>query len=406
MKKIKLLIFISFILTGLSFLPKATHALDVTAASLSLADVQAAVNTVDASGGGNVYLPAGSVTWTSYLLLPGGVNLIGYGNPTWDNQNTYQTNIYWNYSGGTGIVVNFRFGTNHYERPLRIANLNFVGTYGGSGLIGSLIEMDSARDFRIDHCYFDRGNYMISIDDVTGKPSRGVFDHCFWDMTAYGHPAYGYCLSYVGADYDATLPKVWGTQNAVFVEDSYMKNCGAHTIGSFNGAKWVFRHNTTWEDVGWDSALDAHGPGFSGPRGAWGWEVYSNSFNSPPGQGTPNWCDMRMRSGDGVVWGNTVNHMRHLINITLDSSSCPSCTDAPGHGGNSVYVWGNTLNDVTEGEIYIEDANCTQSCEHIGTEIIQSAMPGYTPYTYPHPLRNEGSGDTTPPAAPSGVVIN
>jgi hypothetical protein len=29
----------------------------------------------------------------------------------------------------------------------------------------------------------------------------------------------------------------------------------------------------------------------------------------------------------------------------------------------------------------------------------------YTPYTYPHPLRNENQGDTTPPAAPGGLSV-
>jgi hypothetical protein len=65
------------------------------------------------------------------------------------------------------------------------------------------------------------------------------------------------------------------------------------------------------------------------------------------------------------------------------------------------YVWGNTINGNPAG---VTIHNCPGSCAHIkeGRDYLLFAKPGYTPFTYPHPLTQEAG---SPPSSPTNLVV-
>jgi len=70
----------------------------------------------------------------------------------------------------------------------------------------------------------------------------------------------------------------------------------------------------------------------------------------------------------------------------------------PNQEAEPTYVWNNTLNG---SPFRVDSQNPWRMQE--GRDFFNSAMPGYTPYTYPHPLTLAGGGDTTPPLAPRNL---
>lgn len=422
----------------LLFMPIKAFALDVNCSSLEISTVQSCINTVDAAGGGTVYLPAGSVTWTTYLFLPGGVNLVGYGTPAFDSgsvdgkkliQSSFQTTIKSSTDRLDGVIVcNWKNGTKHYNRRFRIANINFVGTVNNVSFVTTFIRIDSGKDFRIDHCFFDRGYYMIGVNSQLGEDSTGVIDHCTFSWAAYTAGAPGVYGIHVSPrwTYDDTRPKKFGIENSdfVFAEDCYFENMSGHQISGFAMGRWVLRYSVTkldWHTPGqWDPAPDLHGPCFEGTcgqpsgRGGWGFEVYGNKFIAwPDSQGQMHWVAVFIRSGDGVVWGNTFTNFRHVAGVYNDSDyQCRSgpahCSDSVGHNyngsysGDGIWVWGNTENNISESRLFVYDGGfCSTECLHVGIELKAMAKPGYAPYTYPHPLVSGASaGLLSPPLNP------
>ena len=416
----KLEFIIVFAITGLALFgfPKASQARDEYPDNLELATVQAAVDQVYDAGGGTVYLMAGSITWPSTLYVPGKVNIIGAGSPMitqgvdqkWIPEPTTIITV----NGNTAIAVNHSGHTQSYN-SVRIANIKFLNTVHN----GTFVELLNAPISRIDHCVF-QGNeslgasmYQVGMDSVWSDPSAattGVIDHCNFVWGDYG--------LHVG-------PRLWinnkplGTSDAVYVEDNYFNSFG-HPISGFNGAHWVFRHNYvtshTYADGGWGYGIDAHGPYFEdlGGAGAGQYrgtnvtETYNNYFDSPPsvnnGGTADNWGALRLRSGVGVIWGNTFKQHRHAVIFTEDSYTCShSGLDSP----HNFYIWNNTLINISENPYWYDGLGCTPTYITFGTGgiMVDTPMPGYTPYTYPHPLTLGDGGDITPPSAPQGLTV-
>ncbi len=447
---IKLLFLTAIFFFGIFGLAKNSWALEVTATNLNLATVQAAVNQVYAAGGGTVYLPAGNGNWSNgAVYVPGGVNIIGYGSPMTSRDSNHKwtplpTTIINSNTGATTIQVNASGQPNDFTKSSRIANIEFRTTYTGNF---SYISMLNCPQCRIDHCDL-QGNesagavmYQVGIGCQWSNPSvatTGVMDHCNLAWGDYG--------VHVG-------PRLWidnkplGTSGAWFIEDSYLENFG-HPISGLNGASWVFRNNyvtSTACPPGFGYGIDVHGPyyedlGGSGAgqyHGANTSETYNNYFDSAPNVNNSctadNWGAERLRSGRGVIWGNTFKQQRHAVIFTEDSYGCNHCSKTTGTSctqdsncpsgetcgldyPHSFWFWNNTLINVSEQTIWNDGEGCsptyinlTTSCNPLASNAIcvdnTTAMPGYTPYTYPHPLQGAGNPDITPPAAPTGVTI-
>jgi hypothetical protein len=237
----------------------------------------------------------------------------------------------------------------------------------------------------------------------------------------------------------------FGGPNWFFVEDSTIDfsqvdgNDGAFDCQ--NGGYFVFRHNTILGtgtiNHGYDS-VDA---------ACLAMEVYNNTFTYNE---SGSWwvAGIGMRGGTAIIHDNTMtgnytdpirvcNYRSCQYGycgdglcdasakgwcdgstgaVTLpdgnavpaDGNTSPTstyhgwpCVDQIGRGAKQasfpLYQWNNTYNgnaitDITVYDNYNQSGGtCYNSTQIVsGRDYINSAMPGYTPYTYPHPLQNAG----------------
>src|SRR5262249_10842781 len=63
------------------------------------------------------------------------------------------------------------------------------------------------------------------------------------------------------------------------------------------------------------------------------------------------------------------------------------------------YAWGNTYNGASAAP-WVDDRGNVRANIQLGRDYFTTAKPGYTPYTYPHPLVS-GGGSTTPAPTPT-----
>ena len=276
----------------------------------------------------------------------------------------------------------------------------------GSGGNGILVENDSAG--LIDHNRFIKGGGAGCVHAMLQISNSGT------TSTALDAQEY----SWLNFD---PLTLLNSTDHTIFAEDNYFynpTNCSghnAHTMYLRHGAVLVFRHN---EIHGFNA--DVHP--FDDEHGGFTWEISNNTWVGDVGNTLFTLMDIA--AGTGVIYGNTLSGggasngiqflfsratMNGVGNITSNvpgfgnvnaSSLCSNtegypCAEQPGRGRNNssspIYVWNNTnfpalRNDagtfIQSGRDYF---------------LNQGARPGYTAYTYPHPLQ----GGVTPPSAPA-----
>jgi hypothetical protein len=175
---------------------------------------------------------------------------------------------------------------------------------------------------------------------------------------------------------DGTWPELeLGTQNAIFVEDNYMAG-NRHHIASNNSARYVFRYNVTQaNDLTKDfQQIDAHGYS-SAQRGTRSWEIYNNKFfaNTTTGR---NFAAIGVRGGDGVIFNNTYGDK--ITNPVILMAEGGTCGTYP-------------VQDQIRQAYISEAVNVTNQCTSmvvVNRDYFLTARSGYTPYTYPHPLRS------------------
>ena len=190
----------------------------ITAASGSAADIQAAIDTVYANGGGIVYIPGGIFNLGDWVLIRDRVSLIGAG--------MEETILH---TQGSSMVIQVE-GNN-----IRISGFSLVST-DGEASVG--IRFSDCVDFRTDHIYIE-GFYNAAIA-VHGIESRGVIDHCEIKGNT-GPTGLGYGVS-VGRDDFWQEDMHLGTAQATFIEDCVFRNTG-HAVAA--GLYRLFRRPTT-----------------------------------------------------------------------------------------------------------------------------------------------------------------
>jgi hypothetical protein len=224
---------------------------------------------------------------------------------------------------------------------------------------------------------------------------------------------------------DWASPLTLGTADFFFIEDNnfdfddFYGNTGSPAMDMDSGGRQVFRNNTIRNGM-WET----HDKARSGLVSANAYEVYNNKFSGV----SSKWKGLDVSAGTGVIWGNTftgdysfpIGAMDYKSfdprSVRLCDGTDPADQNVPGESGwrcqyqigsmgegptaygYPLYLWANTENGAPAG------MECTAGCNHLkaNRDFINSttAKPGYTPYTYPHPLRG---GSTVPvdPAAPS-----
>jgi hypothetical protein len=333
----------------------------ITAGSSSLTSVQNAVNA--AAAGDVIVIPSGSRTWSGSLrIAKKSLTIQGKGIGS-----TILT------TGTKGILL-----TGETANNLRITGIEFRSGYQLIYAAGSGTPAQAVKNLRVDNCKFVTTNIVIE----THGAVTGVFDHCTF-QDAYGGRIYG------SNDPYARPPYKLGTSDALFFENNNIKVTSngnpPHFIASNSHSKYVIRHNTFDYQKSLWNIVDAHGACEVKGRGSATWEVYDNTFKLIP------WIDqvINLRGGQGVVFNNTFTGdytPRHPIAIT-DYAVCngpctQSCTIYPCPDMiNHAYFWNNKIRTTP-----VNPVNRCSGFIKLNRDYFIGAMPGYVPYTFPHPL--------------------
>jgi hypothetical protein len=196
----------------------------VYAASLSLADVQAAV--AAAKTGDTVIIPAGTIQWNGTLLLTNGITLRGAG--------TNATRITGNPITYPLLIGIAQTGT---DLPVRVTGINLAHA-ARTGEYATMVHIQGPLSaFRVDHCSFDVGNCQFWMH---GKV-YGVIDHNSF--------LNGYTMLRPYGDNTWNGPMEIGTTNNVVIEDNLFIFDGNapyanEMIYTHEGAKNIIRRNT------------------------------------------------------------------------------------------------------------------------------------------------------------------
>jgi hypothetical protein len=401
----------------------------ITARSCSTADVSSAI--ASAADGDIVVVPTGNCTWTTTLSISGkGIHLRG--------QTKGSVNITHSAGNADLITVN----TNGTSRNMEMSNLTFLAG-SASGSAEYVHVTGTGKPALLHDNYFRSVNFTV--DCVRWGAQGGVI----WSNTFESLDADGSQSGCLQIKSDAgTMQNSWSTASTmgtadtngtinVYVEDNTFKKILVQSIDVDDNMRAVIRYNTFD-----NSGFVYHGADTS-PVGVRHVEVYNNTFvftASGSGYNYPlnlNWW-VYVRGGSGVwtdnvmpdiksmMWGDKGEITMIVQNLRRNSGPYPCWTSYPaphqiGQSSNAagtamtepVYIWNNSgggaeapqLNDYDPDECghNLHTATFVQA----GRDYVLGPKPGYTKYTYPHPLRAGSSGTPTQtaPAAPTNLRI-
>ncbi len=371
---------------------------DILAKSTSLEDVQAAVDMAEI--GDVVKIPIGNSIWTSTLDIPDDkkITLIG---------TCVESTIISGTETAPGTMLDMnKSGSRVSQITFKFSNDN-----------GVCINVDGT-GWRIDNCRFIN-EISQTIEGVMARGTGGdpcpigVVDHCLFLNSR---------VLIIG-DAGLMANEIWleplglGTNNAVFVEDctfNYTKFGNA--VDTNYGGRYVFRYNTVN-----DAYIEAHS--LQGThRATRSWEIYENKINQV---NSSMWAPFFMRGGTGVIFNNTITGNwssgptiivdnrrtfqdlgeggfcdgtslwdgneeangypgRDQIGRSTDSWLWTDSNPYPPQELDPFYQWNNTHNG-NPIQVYVHN-NCGIHIKENRDYYNETERPGYTPFTYPHPL--------------------
>jgi len=411
------------------------EAATIAAASCSPAAVQAAVNS--AVDGDTIQVPAGTCSWTTQVTVSKGITLQGAG--------IEQTVLLDSMPGGAyARFPMLVMSTPNVGQNWRLTGITFgPGTTAGVNANGIIVVAGRSHAFRIDHIRMAPGMNTIKFIVYDGD-LWGVVDHNQFETTGgvIVHTIDHSSWQGVGTDGDNSWaqPVNWGSQEFIFIEDNVFVSTSSLTgvTDSNQAGRFVFRNNTLT-----NSSIETHGTESGGRhRSVRAVEVYGNKFTNTSTSG--QYTAVHLRGGSGVIFNNTIlsgwfgqfligDNYRSTINTNPYFGHCDGsspydgntaglsgypCLDQVGRGsgvllsGNTpplpqawprqvpepVFVWNNSSGVqgmVAAGTPHIQ----------VGRDIILDSKPGYTPYTYPHPLVSGSGSSTAVPAPPSNPAV-
>ena len=418
---------------------KTLWAATITATTCSYADVKAALDR--AANGDTVLVPPGTCTWSSSmdfdLAISNGTNKY----LTLQGAGIDQTIIIDGVSKGQYPNIPYLFRWTTVSGGLaRITGFTFQGGTEtdccNKGMI--YIRGDSSL-FRFDHNKVvpTKTSGMMIWGNV-----RGVIDHNTFDVSkAFGLYTFHDSWQAVGGygDNSWATPGSLGTADALFIEDNTFRNDQTSSYHSYANDGWaggrvVYRRNTyiacTWANHGTESS--------GRQRSQRQYEVYDNTFIWDL-KGNNFASLIGSRGGVGVVFNNTALISNGTINSLFDLTyyrasqsfspwgQCPSvwdqsgtsCLDQTGKGqgelttGDSpspakwlnqaadpTYAWNNTVNSVVSNAV-----SHVPSVVALNRDFFNQARPGYSPYTYPHPLVSASAPTNPPPSPPQNLTV-
>jgi len=350
------------------------------AQSCSQTNIQTAIDS--SSNGDTVIVPAGTCTSATAITLNQGATLQGAGK---------DLSLLSLSASGSVIVLDGTDG----ELP-RITGFTIDGV---SETYGIYVQGD-CKTFRIDNIKFTGTAGAIKTDGYT----YGVIDSCTFinagaeqiDVADGGDGSNAW-------SYD--IDDILGTANAVYIEDCYFESDAegnGNAIDSNVGARWVFRYNeVTGTNDGLLMPIENHGYCMQSNHGTRSIEVYENTFTIDYTDYNPV---MKIRGGDGVIYDNNVFgtfDWIQLNNYRSWNEGCAGglCSDNEGYPcqdqTTELYIWDNYAPSRPDSLLPISVYDGGDCREHIqeDRDFFLEEKSGYTPYTYPHPLRGDGNGN-------------
>lgn len=409
----------------------------INAATCAAADVQAAINL--AADGDTMLIPAGTCHWTQTVWVGTDWPALSTKGLTIQGAGIGQTIIVDDVPKGVNPDQTFRIHT-QLGKPFRLTGLTIQGGNTGTGSQGTIQITGTSQTVRVDHIHVYRpkcpalrffgsmyGVVDHSIFDTTGIFTNAIHIwHDSWDGKSYGDG------SWADASY-------FGSEKFIFIEDNIFQEDPAFVpVAGMNdglsGGRFVLRYNTLYH-----SATQVHGTDSGGRnRSARAYEIYNNVYDFQ-NVGNPNFTAVFLGGGTGVIYNNTFtgNYVHGIIvrnrrsdgenwqpfgncngagvyDGNIDAAGYP-CLDQIGRGSGDVisgttpplpqawpnqildplYAWNNTLNGNPPAAFSISISNPTVIVE--GRDVYSNTVkPGYTPYTYPHPLVSQGTALNAP----------
>jgi hypothetical protein len=267
------------------------------------------------------------------------------------------------------------------------------------------------KNVRIHHMVFEN-NTQWSVK--LGAGTYGLMDHCTFRGSAFGVMTYGR-----GAT-DWAAPLTLGTADFFFFEDNtfefndFYGGTGVPIMDMDAGGRIVFRNNTVKYGM-WET----HDKARSGLVSAHAYEIYNNTFWT----NTSKWKALDISAGTGVIWGNTFTGPFSFAiggidyksfdprSVKLCDGTDPADQNVPGESGwrcqyqigshkegsaaigFPLYLWNNTLNGNSVGMVVTDGENHVKANRDYFNNG-STPKPGYTAFTYPHPLQ---AGAPKPP---------
>jgi hypothetical protein len=414
------------------------------------ADVQAACSAAPDNGTVTVVIPNGTYSWSGTLTIKNSLTLAGASSKGVVIQN----------ANATSAMIN---ATSSANGNINIYWLNIVQMVNDSGSVNAgQLDCDRTEPSNytvlVHDCTFDTTTYFTFAIYVF---ANGVI---FWNdnFPATGAGAtsltgiifacgkYGFTSSW-------NTPDSYGVQDTRGLMNSYVENC-SFANGSSSACNCEDNSRVVWRyNIMRDALFSSHGQDTS-PYGVREMEVYGNTFELGSNAAGDN-CWVSVNGGAAIVFNNSMQDIPDKTGVQLSvysinrGASIPCQTAYPaarqtGQGwsasstatyGNpvvsqdgigdvteGVYIWGNTGTEVSDPNYVAINQFSPDECGNgqlISNYLIEgrdyfvnTAKPGYTPYTYPHPLHTRyalsvGGGNPTPtpaaPAAPQNLrVVN
>ncbi len=381
-------------------------AAEIPAASCSQADVQAALNA--ATTGDTIRVPAGTGTWSG-LAINKAVHLQGAG------------------TGQTRITVSGNTVTKQVAGIIRVTDFTFTKSGGGNSskgfyLGGSWKGTEPILFKNNEFTISGTGLFRISVAGgviFSGNSFSGGWDDSFIQFSGAVETENSWGTADSMGTRDAT-----GKLN-IYVEDNTFYGAANQGIDVDFGGRIVYRYNSLTY-----SSFNTHGFATS-QSGVRHFEIYNNSFNHDGGTSqlaNQNWA-IWIRGGTGVIFNNQIDDLagpywgdKAEIKLTIrgaeDAPPPGSTPPVPypvprqlgqGHNGTKyvtdpLYIWNNSGTAVVGAGWNWGNPHGLNFATYFqwGRDGFKdgTAKPGYTPYTYPHPLVNGGSNPPPPPPPP------
>jgi len=414
-KSHKVAFFLPFFLIGFSFSFEA-HAAIVTAASCSQADVNNAVGA--SSNGDTVMIPNGSCSWTSGLSTTKQIVIRAQNyTPTQGGTMTRSVTIT---NNSSTPLFSLTSGNSYH---VQLSGIRFNEGSGSANHVR--MNGTGTKPPLLNDCSFEvkqRNGTSFDVAVVSWLSLGGIEWNSYYNGLAAGASD---GVGPNGSSRVVNSPRDWATASTMGTADTgglvntYLEDSTAVNVGQFpdvdHHGRAVIRYNTL------DGAIYGQTHGFtSGTFQGRHVEVYNNTFSVTNPNRNHSGRYYWIRAGTFVFTENVVNNSipqeygnvsQVIIGDTQGLGSYP-VPRQPGFGHNGItnvsdpiYIWNQSGARAYSFGFYGGwDANVVQDRDIF---VNKGAKPGYTKFTYPHPLRTGGGGGGgTVPPPPTNLIVN